>query len=79
MTSAASIEVTSISIRFCSRKDEDKSWEIVGAGLLHTDQRMDEVMQKQNCLYTCVTKGSDDTVLPRVIGSMIKYIWAGRD
>ena len=40
---------------------------------------MNEVMQNQDCLYTCVTKGSDDTVSSRVIGSMTDYIWAGKD
>lgn len=58
---------------------KDKTWGITGSGLLSFDEKMNNAMTKQDCLYTCVTKGADDSVSARVVGSMVDYVWAGKD
>ncbi|WP_427885109.1 mannitol dehydrogenase family protein [Kribbella sp. GL6] len=51
-------------------------WGIVGVGVLPNDQRMAEVMSAQDCLYTLVVKHPDGTLEPRVIGSIVDYLFA---
>lgn len=46
--------------------------------MLH-DERMNKTLKEQDHLYTCVTKGSDDSVSARVVGSMIDFVWAGEN
>jgi mannitol 2-dehydrogenase len=53
-------------------------WGICGVGVLPGDARMREVLAEQNGLYTLVVK-SDDTLQPRVIGSMVDYLLAPDD
>ena len=54
-------------------------WGITGVGLLPRDRRMHEVMQAQDCLYTLVVKDADGTMHPRVIGSIVDYLFAPDD
>jgi mannitol 2-dehydrogenase len=54
-------------------------WGITGIGLLPSDQKMHEVLHAQDCLYTLVVKDADGTMHPRVIGSIIDYLFAPAD
>ena len=54
-------------------------WGITGVGLLPGDRRMHEVMQAQDCLFTLVVKDADGTMHPRVIGSIVDYLFAPDD
>ncbi|TCC39807.1 mannitol dehydrogenase family protein [Kribbella sindirgiensis] len=54
-------------------------WGIVGVGVLPHDRRMAEVMAAQDCLYTLVVKHPDGTLEPRVIGSIVGYLFAPDD
>jgi mannitol 2-dehydrogenase len=54
-------------------------WGISGVGLLPHDRRMHEVMTAQDCLYTLVVKHPDGSLHPRVVGSIIAYLFAPDD
>lgn len=54
-------------------------WAICGVGVLPVDQRMRDVMQEQNCLYTLVVKENTGKFHYRVIGSIIEYLYAPDD
>jgi len=54
-------------------------WGICGIGVLPSDQRMQTVMNTQDCLYTMVVKHADGTFEPRVIGSIVNYLFAPDD
>jgi mannitol 2-dehydrogenase len=54
-------------------------WGIVGVGLLDSNAGMRDVLHAQDCLYTLVVKHNDGTREPRVIGSMIAYLYAPED
>ncbi len=54
-------------------------WGITGVGLLPGDRRMHEVLHAQDCLYTLVVKDADGTMHPRVIGSIVDYLFAPDD
>jgi mannitol 2-dehydrogenase len=54
-------------------------WGICGVGVLPSDRRMQQVMADQDCLYTLVLKHSDGTWEPRVIGSIVQYLFAPDD
>ena len=54
-------------------------WGIAGVGLLTQDRRMHEVMTAQDCLYTLVVKHPDGSLHPRVVGSIIQYLFAPDD
>lgn len=54
-------------------------WGICGVGTLQGDARMAEVMKAQDCLYTMVVKHPDGRLEPRVIGSMVDYLFAPAD
>ncbi|GAB3934754.1 mannitol dehydrogenase family protein [Kribbella albertanoniae] len=51
-------------------------WGIVGVGVLPQDRRMYDVMSAQDHLYTLVIKHPDGTLEPRVIGSIVDYLFA---
>ncbi|CAA9330252.1 MAG: Multiple polyol-specific dehydrogenase [uncultured Nocardioidaceae bacterium] len=55
------------------------SWGITGVGVLAHDRRMQEVMRAQDCLYTLVVKHPDGSLEPRVIGSIVDYLFAPED
>jgi mannitol 2-dehydrogenase len=54
-------------------------WGICGVGVMPADQRMKTVMDAQNGLYTLVIKHADGSYEPRVIGSIIEYLYAPDD
>jgi len=54
-------------------------WGITGVGLLPGDRRMHDVLHAQDCLYTLVVKDPDGTMHPRVIGSIVDYLFASDD
>jgi mannitol 2-dehydrogenase len=54
-------------------------WGICGAGVMPADQRMKDALLDQNGLYTLVVKHPDGTYEPRVIGSIIEYLFAPDD
>ncbi len=54
-------------------------WGITGIGLLPGDQRMHDVLHAQDCLYTLVVKDADGTMHPRVVGSIVDYLFAPAD
>jgi mannitol 2-dehydrogenase len=54
-------------------------WGIVGVGVLPHDRRMADVMAAQDTLYTLVIKHPDGTLEPRVIGSIVGYLFAPDD
>jgi mannitol 2-dehydrogenase len=54
-------------------------WGICGVGVMPFDQRMKEVLQAQDGLYTLVVKHSDGTYEPRVIGAITEYLFAPDD
>ena len=61
--------------------DEGKAldWGICGVGVRPGDRRMKEVMDEQDGLYTLVVKHPDGTLEPRVIGSIVEYLFAPDD
>jgi mannitol 2-dehydrogenase len=54
-------------------------WGITGVGLRAPDRKMLEAMQAQDCLYTLVVKHLDGSLEPRVIGSIVDYLFAPDD
>src|ERR1700712_3254361 len=54
-------------------------WGICGVGVMPFDARMHETMQAQDCLYTLVLKDPDGSWEPRVIGSIVEYLFAPDD
>jgi len=54
-------------------------WGICGVGVTPADWRMKEALTAQDGLYTLVVKHPDGTYEPRVIGSIIEYLFAPDD
>src|SRR3954463_6567710 len=54
-------------------------WGICGVGVLPSDRRMADAMSAQDGLYTLVVKHPDGTFEPRVIGSIVDYLFAPDD
>ena len=54
-------------------------WGICGVGVMAADRRMQQVLDVQDGLYTLVLKHSDGTYEPRVIGSLVEYLYAPDD
>ena len=54
-------------------------WGVCGVGVLPADRRMQQVMDAQDGLYTLVVKHADGTWQPRVIGSIVEYLYAPDD
>jgi mannitol 2-dehydrogenase len=54
-------------------------WGVCGVGVLPSDRLMRDVMATQDCLYTLVVKHPDGTFEPRVIGSIVDYLFAPDD
>jgi mannitol 2-dehydrogenase len=55
------------------------NWGICGVGVMAADTRMKQVMEHQNCLYTLVLKHPEGHWEPRVIGSIVEYLYAPDD
>jgi mannitol 2-dehydrogenase len=54
-------------------------WGICGVGVMPADRQMKEALDAQDGLYTLVLKHSDGTYEPRVIGSIVEYLYAPDD
>jgi mannitol 2-dehydrogenase len=54
-------------------------WGICGVGVLPADRAMRQVLDAQDGLYTLVIKHADGTYEPRVIGSLVRYLFAPDD
>jgi mannitol 2-dehydrogenase len=54
-------------------------WGVCGVGVMPGDRKMQEVMAAQDCLYTLVVKHPDGTLEPRVLGSIVEYLFAPDD
>jgi mannitol 2-dehydrogenase len=54
-------------------------WGICGVGVMPADRRMKEALDAQDELYTLVVKHPDGTYEPRVIGSIVEYLFAPDD
>lgn len=52
---------------------------VCGVGTMPQDSRMRDVLKAQDCLYTLVLKHPDGTLEPRVIGSIVDYLFAPDD
>ena len=57
----------------------DRAWGLTGIGLLPGDARMRDVLEAQDGLYTLVVEQPDGTREPRVIGSILRYVYAPDD
>lgn len=58
---------------------EALDWGICGVGVMPSDARMKEALDAQDGLYTLVVKHADGTYEPRVIGSIVEYLFAPDD
>ncbi|RZT86563.1 mannitol 2-dehydrogenase [Pseudonocardia sediminis] len=56
-----------------------RDWGICGVGVLDGDRRMQKVLGEQDGLYTLVRKEADGSLAPRVIGSLVEYLFAPDD
>ncbi len=54
-------------------------WGICGVGVMPFDLRMRDAMVAQDCLYTLVLKDSRGEWTPKVIGSIVKYLYSPDD
>lgn len=54
-------------------------WGICGVGLMPADRTMKEALDAQDGLYTLVLKHNDGTYEPRIIGSIVEYLYAPDD
>jgi mannitol 2-dehydrogenase len=54
-------------------------WGICGVGVMASDARMRDTMAAQDCLYTLVLKAPDGSWTPKVIGSVVGYLYAPDD
>jgi mannitol 2-dehydrogenase len=54
-------------------------WGICGVGVMPADRRMQRALGAQDGLYTLVLKHPDGTFEPRIIGSIVRYLYAPDD
>jgi mannitol 2-dehydrogenase len=54
-------------------------WGITGVGLLAQDAHMNDVLTAQDGLYTLVVKHPDGSLHPRIVGSLVDYLFAPDD
>jgi mannitol 2-dehydrogenase len=54
-------------------------WGIRGVGVLPGDSRMRDALAPQDYLYTLVAKHSDGELEPRIVGSIVDYLFAADD
>lgn len=52
---------------------------IAGMGIMPHDQKMRDVLQEQDYLYTLISRDSEGNEDVRVIGSIVDYIWTPED
>lgn len=60
-------------------QEKAMDWGICGVGVMPFDRRMQQIMKAQDCLYTLVLKDPDGSWEPRVIGSIVEYLFAPDD
>lgn len=60
-------------------RGEALDWGIVGVGVMAQDARMRDALTSQDGLYTLVVKHPDGSLEPRVIGSILDYLFAPDD
>lgn len=58
---------------------EGLDWGICGVGVLPQDAAMRDAMRLQDCLYTLVVRHPDGSLEPRVVGSVLEYLFAPED
>jgi mannitol 2-dehydrogenase len=58
---------------------EGLDWGICGVGILPQDARMREVMRRQDCLYTLMLRNPDGSLEPRIVGSVLGYLFGPDD
>ena len=58
---------------------EAHDWGICGVGVTPADIAMKQALDVQDGLYTLVIKHADGTLEPRVIGSIVRYLYAPDD
>ncbi len=51
----------------------DQGWGIVGVGVLPSDERMAAVFERQDCLYTLISRGADESEVT-IVGSIVEYL-----
>ena len=56
-----------------------EDWGICGIGLREQDRKIAEVFNKQDCLYTLITRHPDGKVESQVMGQMTGFLWAPDD
>jgi mannitol 2-dehydrogenase len=54
-------------------------WGICGVGVMAADRRMQQALNAQDGLYTLILKHGDGAYEPRVIGSIVEYLFAPED
>jgi mannitol 2-dehydrogenase len=54
-------------------------WGICGVGVLEQDATMRDVMRAQDCLFTLVLRHPDGSLEPRVVGSVLEYLYGPDD
>jgi mannitol 2-dehydrogenase len=57
-------------------QNEAHEWGICGVGLLPQDEAMWRALCGQDTLYTVLTRGSDGRTEARVVGSIVRYLFA---
>ena len=55
---------------------EGQEWGICGVGVLEQDAHMRDVMAEQDNLYTLVLRHPDGELEPRIVGSVLEYLFA---
>ncbi|MEO7423420.1 MAG: mannitol dehydrogenase family protein [Ornithinibacter sp.] len=60
-------------------RGEGLEWGVCGVGVLPQDARMRDVMRAQDCLFTLVVRHPDGSLEPRVVGSVLEYLFAPED
>ncbi len=60
-------------------RGEALDWGICGVGVMPFDLKMREAMEAQDCLYTLVQKDPAGGWEPKVIGSIVEYLYAPDD
>ncbi|WP_235950704.1 mannitol dehydrogenase family protein [Phycicoccus flavus] len=60
-------------------RGEGLDWGICGVGVLPQDAAMRDAMRAQDCLYTLVVRHPDGSLEPRVVGSVLEYLFGPED
>ena len=58
---------------------EGREWGICGVGILPQDAAMRDAMAAQDCLYTLVLRHPDGQLEPRIVGSVLEYLFGPDD